>query len=192
MKKLTISKLRLFSFYQSLSHASLSHFLEIKYYYIIPVHFWLIRFCIFFLTIHFVLADVCSCHETEEVPLYWELFFCTQFGGAGCVDLHEKQQLWESISFNRMIYSFIFLCIFVGVIQWCFLNPLMCFNTICVSLCSLSERHAADVRDVAFIDQSKPACRRHPHDSTPRRKTDRHANWLFWVNGEWLQKKVVC
>jgi len=54
----------------------------------------------------FVLADVCSCHETEEVPLYWELFFCTQFGGEGCVDLYEKQQLWEIHFLQLIIQSY--------------------------------------------------------------------------------------
>ncbi len=43
---------------------------------------------------------------------------------------------------------------------------------------------------MAFTDQSEPTYRQQLNDSTHRGKTDRHANWLFWVNGGWLQKKL--
>lgn len=38
-------------------------------------------------------VDVCSCDETKEVPLHWELLICTQFRRKRRVDLHEEQQL---------------------------------------------------------------------------------------------------
>lgn len=37
--------------------------------------------------------DVCARDEAEEVPLYRELLICSQSGGAGCLDVHEEQQL---------------------------------------------------------------------------------------------------